>query len=191
MAKVPVKIVQIKDIHGTKKISIMLDVAYYIDTSENPDTKVRKFRDLYFELIERAKKIRRESMKKKTKSKKSRRHISTKDTWKMCNLLSEFNDKIENEFLITNYKEAYSRDFGMSMRSIRAFLDFGKYFSEDEVVDAVPYSIYMEIPFVINSLRERGLLDQEKQWLLKMSKEGNMPKRDEYRQHLKRVLEKQ
>jgi len=185
MEKVPVRIVQTKDIHGTKKVGVMLDVAYYIDTLEDPDSKIKKFKTLYFDLIKNAKKIRKESLKKS----KKKRQISTMNTWRLCNLLSEFNDKVENEFMITNYKEAYSRDFGMSMRSIRAFLDFGKYFKESEILESIPYSIYMEIAFVINALKNGGALEEEKQRLLSMAK-GKLPKRDEYRKQLREVIQK-
>ena len=55
--KIPVRIVQTQDIHGTKKISIMIDVAHYIDSGENPETKLRKFKKLYFDTVKSAKKL--------------------------------------------------------------------------------------------------------------------------------------
>lgn len=185
MDKIPVRIVRTQDMHGNKKVGVMLDVSYYLGNKNNPEKKVSEFKEMYFDLIKKAKSMREKSLKEKVKNKKQ---ISTRNTWNLCHLLSEFNEKIDNEFLIVNYKEAYARDFGMSVRTVRAFLDFGKHFADNDILDSIPYSTYMEILFQINSLQKLGLFESEKKWLVKMAKGNKIPKRNEYRQHLRQVI---
>lgn len=55
-----------------------------------------------------------------------------------------------------NYNEVYARDFGVPLRSVRAYLDFGSSFSEGEMLDGVPFSLYAELVFRINALRRAG-----------------------------------
>ena len=55
--KIPVRIVQTQDMHGTKKVSVMIDVGNYLDTGGNPEIKLKKFKKLYFDTVKTAKKI--------------------------------------------------------------------------------------------------------------------------------------
>jgi len=55
--KVPVRIVQTQDVHGTTKISIMIDVQHYLGTVGNPEKKLNKFKKLYFNTVKSAKKL--------------------------------------------------------------------------------------------------------------------------------------
>ena len=176
--KTRVRIDWIADEGNNGDIEVMMD----LEDFESSNTSIRKdikyFKEQYLGAIKAAK----EADPLNTAGK---RGISTSDRWKACRTLANFNSIATNKFEITNYKEAYSRDFGLPMRSIRTYLDFGGNFSEDEIIDDIPYSIYAEIVFRINSLRSKGIFDDEKKWLIQAAKSGKLPTRNEYRERLK------
>ena len=106
MGKIPVRIVQTQDMHGTKKISIMIDVKHYLDTSGNPEEKIEIFKKLYFKTVNAAKKL----FYGTSTEEKKYQDLPSSLYWNLGDLLRKFNDAIENEFEITNYTEAISRD---------------------------------------------------------------------------------
>ena len=58
MNKTPVRIVQTQDIHGNKKVGVMLDVSYYLDTKgDDTGASIEKFKKLYFATVDKAKKL--------------------------------------------------------------------------------------------------------------------------------------
>ena len=123
MNKVPVRIVQTKDIHGTKKVGVMLDVTYYIDEKTNPEEKIKKFKKLYFETLKKANKF----------IPKKGDHRKTSDFWKLSRLLMKLKKSTDSEFIITNFQGALQRDFIFSGRYIDKILEFVKYYKKEEV----------------------------------------------------------
>ncbi|NIU01879.1 MAG: hypothetical protein GWN01_13500 [Nitrosopumilaceae archaeon] len=178
--KISVKIDWIVDETGKGGIEVVMNLSDFESSGTSIRRKIRNFKKKYLEAVEKAKKIEK---KARTKSK----GVSTTERWQACKILADFNTNFTNEFEIKNYKEAFSRDFNLPLRSVRTYIDFGTYFKENEVLDIVPYSIYAEFTFVINELTRKGIFDQEKKQLLKLAKEGNLPKRNEYRKHLRTV----
>lgn len=179
-SKIPIKLVEVGDDSDNKNIEIMMELGDFESSGTSIRTTIVKFKEEYLRAIKDIKKAGGFET-----SQKSRKKVSTKDRWKACKILADFNRDAANRFLITNYKEAYSRDFGIPMRSIRTYLDFGSVFSEDEILEDIPYSLYAEFVFRANEMRRKGIVDSEKEWLLGMLKSGNLPNRDEYRKHLK------
>lgn len=182
--KIPVKIDWIVDETGKGGIEIIMN----LDDFESSGTSIRKtiqeFKKKYMSAIGEAKKAEK-SARAKNKSKE----ISTTQRWKACKILADFNRSVENEFEIKNYKEAYSRDFNVPVRSIRAYIDFANIFSKNEVLDKIPYSTYIELVSVANGLKKKDMLDAEKKQLLKWAKNDSIPNRDHYRKHLRSVLD--
>lgn len=180
MQKIPVRIVQTKDIHGNKKVGVMLDISYYQDSGGDPDAKVKKFKNLYFDTIKEARKLYRATKRKGAKN--------SKYYWKLSNLLQQFNGKTENEFEITNYRTALQRDFGLTDSYVGVIFDFGKFFAEEEVLDKIPMSVYFELTLKKRQLDKFGLFEEKKSRLLKMTTEGKVPGHKEYRQKLKDLI---
>ena len=182
MNKVPVKIVQATDMHGNKQVGVMLDIAYYNNTKGNPDKKVKKFEDVYFETIKNAKNLYN------TKSKRGKNSIYY---WKLSKLLLTLNEKTETEFEITNYRTALQRDFGITDSYIGVLFDFGKFFHEEEVINTIPMSVYFEITIKARKLEKLGLLEKEKINLIKLAKEGKVPDHKGYRKILSEMIKTQ
>ena len=178
MAKIPVSIDMITNSSGEREIGITLRLSDLESSGASIRTQIEGFKKDYQDAITQSKKI---------DSKKTERKVSTRQRWKACKILADFNNKASNKFVITNYKQAYSRDFGIPMRSIRTYIDFGANFEDEEVVDNIPYSIYAELVFRINKLQIAGQFGYEKNRLIEMSKTGSLPNRDEYRAQLKNI----
>ena len=182
--KIQVKIDWIVDETGKGGIELIMNLDDFESSGSSIRESMRNFKKKYLDAVEQTKKIEK-SLNSKSKSKGT--EVSTKQRWKACKFLADFNNKFENEFEIKNYKEAYSRDFNLPMRSIRTYLDFGTYFTEEEILDKIPYSTYAEFTFVIRALKRKKLLNAEKKRLLQLGKDGKLPKRDEYRKHLQNI----
>ncbi len=179
--KIPVRVIQASDSHGNKEIGVTLDISYYVDTDGDPSSQVEKFRKLYFNTLKKAKKL--------FKNQKSKRRTS-KEYWKLSKLLQEFNDETENEFFITNYRNALERDFQITDSYIGVIFDFGKFFKEDEVLDEIPFSTYFELSLKTRQLDKLGLFEKEKTKLLNSAKKGIIPQHKQYRDELKDLISK-
>lgn len=184
--KIPVRIVQTQDIHGTKKISIMIDVAHYIDSGENPETKLRKFKKLYFDTVKSAKKL----FYGKTGEEKKYQDLPSSLYWTLGELLRKFNDTIENEFEITNYTEAISRDFGLSKDYIYDLLTVVKLFKKNEILDSVYFSYYRALKRKRRDLARLGLFAKEKKRLNRLGKQNKLPGREKYKKELIEIIKK-
>jgi len=172
--RIPVRIDPVAEADGSSSIEVFMDLVDFETYGTSVRNDIGEFRKDYLDIV------------KKARVADSRgRGVSTRQRWRVCRMLADFNRKMANKFEITNYKQAYSRDFGLPMRSIRTYLDFGRYFEDDEVVDGIPYSIYAELCFRIRGLVDSGKFESEKKRLLQMYREGNMPRRDDYRVQLK------
>src|SRR3989304_7217878 len=136
--KIPVKIVQAQDMYGNKKIAVMLDVSYYLETKKFSQEKINTFKKLYLETVSKARKLfyGDENIAKKYQN------VPSTVYWKLGELLRKFNEKIENEFIITNYTQALHRDFGLSKDYVYDLLVISKLFTKNEIIDSVPLSYY-------------------------------------------------
>ena len=181
MAKIPVKIVQTEDIHGTKKVGVMLDVAYYIesDTESNLDKKVKKFKELYFDILEKAKNFIPQKGAKR----------STTDYWKLSKLLLDLKKSTHKQFEITNFRKALQRDFLFTGRYVDKILEFAMYYNKNEIFDSISISYYVELSQKKNKLDELGLFEKEKKHLLKISKLNTLPGVMNYRKELQKLLQ--
>jgi len=184
--KIPVRIVQTQDIHGTKKISIMIDVVNYIDTGVNPEEKLGKFKKLYFDTVKSAKKL----FFGTTGEEKKYQDLPSSLYWKLGELLRKFNDAIENEFEITNYTEAISRDFGLSKDYIYDLLTVVKFFKKNEILDSVYFSYYRALKRKRKELTRLGLFEKEKKRLNTLGKENKLPGREKYKKELIAIIKK-
>jgi len=180
-----VRIVQTQDIHGTKKISVRIDVRYYLDTEGNPEKQIKKFKKLYLDTVKSAKKL---FYGTKTGEEKKYQDLSSSLYWKLGELLRKFNEAIENEYEITNYTEAISRDFGLSKDYIYDLLTVVKFFKKNEILDSVYFSYYRALKRKRNVLVKLGIFDQEKKRLNKMGKAKKLPGREKYKEELIQLI---
>ena len=127
----------------------------------------------------------------KSKNKRTKKKFQSSDFWKLGNLLFDFNKEVENEFFITNYTEAISRDmkgFYLSDTEVGVLGQFVRYFKKNEVFDIISFAHYRDFTWKWNQLSERGLLEQEKQKFLELGKKGKLPDHKKYRNQLKLLI---
>ena len=177
MEKIPIKIIELTTPNGQRIKEIKIDIQDYFSLDGEIPTKIKKFKEKYFELVKKAEKLFFDSNKEKTRTK----NLSSKTCWKLGNLFKKFNDDIKNDFEITNYAEALERDFGRSSRYIRELIIFSEVFERNEVSDDIPMAIYRALVWKKIQLEEAGIFEQEKKRLIDMSKEKNCPGREEYK----------
>jgi hypothetical protein len=147
--KIPVKIVQIQDIHGTKDTGVMLDFNYYFESKDNSNKKVEEFKKLYDKVIEEIKYL----FYGKDDQKKYR-NLPSSLYYKLATIINQFNQKIENDFFITNYDEALHRDFGLSKDYIYDLRIIANIFKQNEIIDCVFFSYYRAL------MRKKNLFDK-------------------------------
>jgi len=176
MTKIPIKIVELTSPSGKNAVDVMIDM-YDYNEIENVQKKIKKFKKKYFELVKKAEQLFFGSNLGKTRSK----NLTSSTCWKLGNLFQKFDSDIKNDFVITNYSVALERDFGRSSRYIRELIIFSKLFKEKEIIDSVPMAIYRALVWKKNQLDEIGILEKEKNRLIKMGKNNNAPGREEYK----------
>lgn len=184
--KIPVRVVQTEDMHGTKKVSILLDVIHYIDTGENAEKKLKTFKKLYFDTVKSAKKL----FYGTTGDGKKYQDLPSSLYWNLGELLRKFNEEIENEYEITNYTEAISRDFGLSKDYIYDLLTVVKLFKKSEIIDSVYFSYYRALKRKRQDLERLRLFEKEKKRLNKLGKENKLPGREQYKKELIEIIRK-
>ena len=185
MKKIPVKIVTVQDIHGTKKRSIMLDASYYFESKNNSNKKVEDFKKLYFKVVEEIKYLfyGKENQKKY-------RNLPSSLYYELATIIYQFNQQIENDFVITNYDEALHRDFGLSKDYIYDLRIIAKIFKQNEIIDSVPFSYYRALMRKKNQLDKYDRFTDEKKRLNDMGKNNKLPGRENYKIEMNRTLEK-
>lgn len=183
MSKIPVKIVTLTSPSGKNAIDIMIDI-YDYNEMENVQTRIKKFKKKYFKLIDKAEKLFFGSNLTKTRSK----NLTSSTCWKLGNLFYKFNDDVKNDFVITNYAEALERDFGRSSRYIRELIEFSKLFDKKEISDSIPMAIYRALVWKKNQLDGNGILEQEKNRLIEMGKQNQVPGREQYKIELTNTI---
>ena len=172
--------------HGTKKISIMIDVGNYLDAGRNPDIKLQKFKKLYFDTVKNAKEL----FYGTTGKDKKYQNLPSSLYWNLGELLRKFNETIENEFEITNYTEAISRDFGLSTDYIYDLLTIVKFFKKNEILDSVYFSYYRALKRKRKDLERLGLFEKEKKRLNNLGKQNKLPGREQYKIELIKTIQK-
>ena len=185
--KISVKITESDNKFSNSKIDIIMDLSNVITLGSEIRSKTRKFKKEYLELIENAKKIASVKNQKIKKKKK----FSSIDWWNLGKLLDDFNKKIENEFVITNYTQAISRDlegFELSDTEVGVIRQFARYFRKEEVLEEISIAHYRDFTWKRNQLSEYGILRQEKNRLVKMGKEKKLPDHKKYRKELQLLI---
>lgn len=185
--KISVKITESDNKFSKSKIDIIMDISNVVTLGSEIRSKTRKFKKEYLELIEDAKKIASAKNQKIKKKKK----FSSIDWWNLGKLLDDFNKKIENEFVITNYTQAISRDlegFELSNTEVGVIRQFARYFRKEEVLDEISIAHYRDFTWKRNQLSEHGILRQEKNRLVKMGKEKKLPDHKKYRKELQLLI---
>ena len=158
MKKIPIKIVELTSPSGKTAKEVMLDVYDYYEI-EGAQQKLNEFKKQYFQIVNDAEKL---FYGKKINEKKKYQNLPSSVYWKLCILLNNFNKKIENEFEITNYIEAISRDFGLSKDYIYDMLTIVKIFNKNEIIDSAKNAAQKAIsellqPNIIMSYIEKEL----------------------------------
>ena len=165
---------------------VMIDLVDTMQIDGDPGEKLEKFRNKYFRLIEKANKLffgTQNNLSKIRKEKPSSLY------WKLGVLLHDFNKEIKNEFEITNYTEAISRDFALSKDyhyDISTIIDI---FKKNQILDSVPFSYYRALKRKRSDLVKLGLFDNEIKRLNKMGKENKLPGREKYKVELIDIIE--
>ena len=184
MEKIPVRIIQITSPSGDTKKGIMLDSSYYFAMIENTKIEIKKLEKKYFKTVEKAEKLFYKDGKTK------RQNLPSTTFWKLGDLLRKFYDKTSKKFFITNYASALERDFGLTETYLRELIIFSKEFDLKDVSDNVPMAIYRALVWKRNQLDELGLLQQEKQKLIKRGKTKQFIGRENYKKELKESISK-
>jgi hypothetical protein len=178
MNKIPIKIVELSSPSGQTAIDVMIDV-YDFEGIENPQQKIKEFKEKYFELVKKAKNIMPDKKEEKIPS----------VYWKIGDLFKKFSDSTTNRFEITNYNEALERDFGLSSRYVHELIIFATLFKKNEIQNSISMSIYRAFVWKKNQLEEIGELNNEKLKLIKRAKNNESVKREAYKKELNKLVE--
>ena len=182
--KIPIRIVQTQDIHNTKKISILVDLAYYISNSSALEKNVEKFKKRYLDAIQSAKQL----FYKMPMEEKKHQERPSSLYWELGNLINTFNNDVEAKFEILNYKEAVSRDFGLSKSYIYDLATVAKICKKSEIIDSVSFSYYKELKRKHTMLRRLGLFEEEIKRLNGLGKANSLPGSKKYRKQLTETI---
>jgi len=177
MKKIPVKIIEFLD--GDKKIQeVMIDLVDTMEIEGDPVIKIEKFKKKYFDTVKKAGEL---FYGTKLDEKKKYQYLPSSVYWNLGLLLQKFNKEIKNEFEITNYTEAISRDFGLSKDYHYDISAIVQIFKKKEILDSVPFSYYRALKRKRSDLVKLGLFEKEKKRLNKMGKENKLPGREKYK----------
>ena len=184
--KISVRIDWSKDDTGKYETQIVMGSNDFFSSGTTIRNEIKQFKKRYIKLIDDAKKLA------KSKNKRANKKFQSSDFWKLGKILFDFNKEVENEFFITNYTEAISRDmkgFYLSDTEVGVLGQFVQYFKKNEVFDIISFAHYRDFTWKWNQLSERGLLEQEKQKFLELGKKGKLPDHKKYRNQLKLLIE--
>jgi hypothetical protein len=184
MTKIPVKIIQIQDIHGTKSTGVMIDFNYYFESRGNSNKKVEEFKELYDKVVEEIRYL----FYGKDNQKKYR-NLPSSLYYELATIIQQFNQKIEHEFFITNYDEALHRDFGLSKDYIYDLRTIAQIFKKNEILDCVPFSYYRTLMRKKNQFDKYDRFNDEKKRLNEMGKNNKLPGRENYKKEINKTLE--
>lgn len=159
----------------------MIDLVDAVQLDGDPGDKLAEFRRKYFDLVDDAKNLFFTS-NSTTKTKESSIY------WKLGRLFYNFNSKIKNEFVITNFSSALHRDFGLSSRYVNELIIFSTLFKKNEVYDSISFSVYRAFVWKKNQLEAIGLLELEKENLIKKGKHNEKILREKYKKYLNELI---
>ena len=142
--KIPVRLVQVGN---ATEVSMDLDDFESSGADVGDDTRFLK--DEYVSLIARVRQV----LTGVTKP-------STTERWRACRMMADFVDN-HAKFDITNFPAACSKDIGLSERSLRRMLSFGREFDEASIHDFIPYTRYCELLRDIRKRRRLGTLESD------------------------------
>ena len=174
--RIPVSISWIQHQDGKLEPEFSFGMDDFIDFDGCIIEELIKMKKDYQKLLKKA-----ERLKIATKTKDSRK------IWRLCKVLSEFNEQLESKFIIQDSVETFSKDIRMSIRYIRNCIDFVKYFSYYDVSEKVPFSYYNAVTEFASGLQNLKLLKKEKQFLKKSVETNSLPSRDQYRERLRKI----
>ena len=120
--------------------------------------------------------------------KKKYQNMSSLVYYKIGKILQKFNKEIENEFEISNYTHAISRDFGLSQDYIHDLLVIVEIFKKDEIIQSIPFSYYRALKRKRSELILLGLFEKEKKRLNRMGNEKKLPGRENYKKQLNLLI---
>ena len=110
-----------------------------------------------------------------------------KKIWQLGKELTRFNERVKNQFIILNQREAFSRDLGLSERYISFFMNFSKYFSLHEVINELSSNHYRIFCDNADQLKKSNLFKNEKKLLFTNFKSGKLLPSKEYRLYLNKI----
>ncbi len=178
MAKIPIKVISVKDIHDNSHITTVIDADYVLRESSNYSQQdMDEFRKRYKATMES---IRKDIEQAKKSPPPERPH----QFWLIGKCLSEFLDQLDAEFVVTNYREAFQRELGLTDSYIGILLDFPKFFSEPETKWGLSMGYYFELLLKARKLQSAGKLETKKKELMQTAKAGKLQGHKKYRQSL-------
>ena len=183
--KIPVKIVKVHDIHGKKDTSMMLDLSYYFESKGNSNKRVQQFKKLYDNVVKEINDLFFEG-----NNKRKYRNLPSSLYYKLGIIIEQFNQKIENDFFITNYDEALHRDFGLSKDYIYDLRIISKIFNKKEIIDSVPFSYYRALMRKKTQFDKYDRFNDEKKCLNELGKKNKLSGRENYKKELNQTLER-
>jgi len=175
--KIPISISWIQHQDGKLEPEVNLSIDDFVEFNGSIVDAIVKVKKDYQKLLQKT-----ERLKIATKTKNS------KKIWMLCKILSEFNEKLESNFIIQDSVETFSKDINMSMRYIRNCINFVKYFSYYDVSKYVPFTYYNIVTDFGPSLYRLKLLKKEKQFLKKCGENDCLPPREQYRRHIRKII---
>ncbi len=183
MKKIPVRIIKVTSPSGDTKIGIMLDSNHYFTMKEDTRTTIKNLEKEYFEVVRKA-----EKLFYKDGNKSKRQNLPSTIFWQLGNMLRRFYNKASHKFFITNYASALQRDFGLTEPYLREIIIFSKEFSLKDISDDISMAVYRALVWKRNQLDNLGLLEQEKQKLIKRGTTKEFIGRENYKRELKELI---
>ena len=167
LEKIPIRIDWSLDKSDNYQVEIVMNTSDFFSSGTEIRSKIKDFKERYLKLIVDVKELSKPGQRKKAS-----------EYWNLSKLLVDFNKETENEFFITNYSDALARDldgYNLSKPSLDMLFKFADYFTEDEILDTIPYANYRALVNKGRKLQKLNLFEQEKNRLLELHKKGKLP----------------
>ncbi|MBT4326009.1 MAG: hypothetical protein HOD60_03750 [Candidatus Nitrosopelagicus sp.] len=186
MKKIPVKIIEFSD--GDRMVQeVMIDLIDTMQLEGDPGEQIEDFRNSYFDFVKKVKTLFYGSEQSK---KKKRQTLPSSVYYRVGELFQKFNNEIKNRFEITNYTEAISRDFGLSIDYHYDISTIVQVFKKNQIIDSVPFSYYRALKRKRSDLEKSDLFQKEIKRLNKMGLENALPGREKYKLELIEIIKK-
>ena len=165
--EIPIKIVLTYDKYRNKKISVMTDMAYALDT--NDSAILRAVHETYIKVVEDCCRILAVNPRRPTVL----RQVSL--------ALAEFNSFIYDKCVIVNKIQALERD--LKQNNIRTLLRMAE-LDEKFITDSATFTHYVELMRAQARLKAARKWEEEIEWFIHAANTKKLPKTREYRTHL-------